>query len=775
MDATGSSYSTAGKAGEDDDKRFKKPQLPKGSVAAAAAAAGRHVGFGGGHGHTQSLSPGLGGGPPSRPTSSLSHRSTKSVHSQQRDRSVPPSPASEFPPSLIPSYAAWAGAHAQHGEYSGDGVDQQWIAVEQRELLEDRIEAEEARRRVAQDAAAAARRHERRGAHTAGAKSIHFEEPQRADADERTPLVTPEVRVERYTDDARAAEEGDQEEEDAATSASDSDSDSDPMRDPLKWAAIREGSIARRSRWRKPAVSWLLPLVVSMALSLGMGVAPKQELYINLACLAHPPRTSSSSVGGGGGAGEMTMMEMTRRVWNAQPGDMERARLAEQAWEDAEKAHSQWRDLAPPPSTSLPENVTITPNPIHLPPLTPADKWMLDVQRRMAAEAERKRRLSQAPPGGNATHSQPPMPTSTSSPTGRVPHGPVGGLPPTDGDSEQPIPDRRPPARHNDEPDARPGEIDPRICKRDPKTIAAAAKLSMTMTLCMGILSAITTGFWGATSDRLGRTVVMYIALCGLVANDGVLLLTATYPDKVPGGYRFLVVGPIIEGLLGGFSTITATYHAYISDVTPDGSRAKIFSRMGGIMMAGFSVGPVLGSGIIKLTDNILSVFYVSASLNTLFVFFVALVLPESLSSEARAALHKMALAKRLKARQTEQAEIDWEREDRVEPGEVKTWGDAVRARLRRLRGSVNRTRRRAFGFLSPLAMFLPKDREVPDGRGGYKIKRDFNMTLLVAAGFCGYMLMGMYQLKGQFVIYSYGWTSVEVSFGNQWAFQRGS
>lgn len=37
------------------------------------------------------------------------------------------------------------------------------------------------------------------------------------------------------------------------------------------------------------------------------------------------------------------------------------------------------------------------------------------------------------------------------------------------------------------------------------------------MTLCMGILSALTTGFWGAVSDRLGRTKVMSVAILGLV------------------------------------------------------------------------------------------------------------------------------------------------------------------------------------------------------------------------------------------------------------------
>lgn len=72
----------------------------------------------------------------------------------------------------------------------------------------------------------------------------------------------------------------------------------------------------------------------------------------------------------------------------------------------------------------------------------------------------------------------------------------------------------------------------------------------------------------------------------------------------VPGGYRALLVGPTIDGLLGGYSTMSATVHAYISDVTSDGSRATLFARLGGIMMLGFACGPVLGSLLINATGN---------------------------------------------------------------------------------------------------------------------------------------------------------------------------
>ena len=62
--------------------------------------------------------------------------------------------------------------------------------------------------------------------------------------------------------------------------------------------------------------------------------------------------------------------------------------------------------------------------------------------------------------------------------------------------------------------------------------------------------------------------------------SDIILILVATFPHKVPGGYRFLIIGPVIDGLLGGMSTIQATNNAYLSDSTPDGSRAKMFSRL---------------------------------------------------------------------------------------------------------------------------------------------------------------------------------------------------
>lgn len=142
------------------------------------------------------------------------------------------------------------------------------------------------------------------------------------------------------------------------------------------------------------------------------------------------------------------------------------------------------------------------------------------------------------------------------------------------------------------------------------------------MTLAMGVLSALTTGYWGSLSDRVGRTKITAVVETGLMLkyvlwsfqtflfiadlylSEMCFILVATFPYLAPGGYRALLIGPTIDGLLGGFSTISATIHAYLSDVTPDGSRATVFARLGGIMMTGFACGPVLGSFVIRWTDN---------------------------------------------------------------------------------------------------------------------------------------------------------------------------
>lgn len=65
------------------------------------------------------------------------------------------------------------------------------------------------------------------------------------------------------------------------------------------------------------------------------------------------------------------------------------------------------------------------------------------------------------------------------------------------------------------------GEPDPRIipskrCLQDPAVQSGAARLQTIMTFTMGVLSALTTGWWGHFGELHGRTRVLAAATMGL-------------------------------------------------------------------------------------------------------------------------------------------------------------------------------------------------------------------------------------------------------------------
>lgn len=61
-----------------------------------------------------------------------------------------------------------------------------------------------------------------------------------------------------------------------------------------------------------------------------------------------------------------------------------------------------------------------------------------------------------------------------------------------------------------------PRQIPSSRCIEDPAVQAGAARLQMIMTTTMGLLTALTTGWWGHFGERHGRTTVLAIATFGL-------------------------------------------------------------------------------------------------------------------------------------------------------------------------------------------------------------------------------------------------------------------
>lgn len=243
-------------------------------------------------------------------------------------------------------------------------------------------------------------------------------------------------------------------------------------------------------------------------------------------------------------------------------------------------------------------------------------------------------------------------------------------------------------------------------------------------------------------SDRHGRTRVMGISIIGLLLTDFNFIITTLNIKRIPGGYWFLVVGPLIEGSLGGQSTacflllLTQTLLRYdqrcrsnarlrgryydgrkpvglLARLRPHPLthstffRSRMFSLSLGLLFTGMALGPTLGGLLIRFTGKTLSVFYVATALHFIYACLVWLIIPESLTATQ---MHKSAV------------KYDGELRETAHDREINP-AVGLLVRIKRL-----------FAFLSPLTVFMPEI--VENGANPLKKKkRDWNLTL-IAAGY---------------------------------------
>ena len=70
---------------------------------------------------------------------------------------------------------------------------------------------------------------------------------------------------------------------------------------------------------------------------------------------------------------------------------------------------------------------------------------------------------------------------------------------------------------HGDDENDDPRRIPTPQCMADPAVQAGAARIQTIMTTTMGLLSALTSGYWGHFSERHGRTRVLALSTLGLL------------------------------------------------------------------------------------------------------------------------------------------------------------------------------------------------------------------------------------------------------------------
>ena len=257
---------------------------------------------------------------------------------------------------------------------------------------------------------------------------------------------------------------------------------------------------------------------------------------------------------------------------------------------------------------------------------------------------------------------------------------------------------------------------------RIPQVQARVARFTLYMSLIAGILSAIISPKLGVLSDRYGRKPIIIFTTIGFLVTETVTIFIGTYPDML--SINWFLAAAAIEGLSGSFIATLAICHSYATDCTPPHGRHVAFGRFHGCLFTGIALGPVLASYIIKWTGSVLSVFYAAIAALLIFVSFLSLCIPESLSKDRQQMIRD---------------KLDLERS---EDEDTSDW----KSRIRQL------------NLIDPLKILLPK------GPGtNNQLRR--NLVLLALIDFCCFgVAMGSMTVVIIYSNYQFGWNSVESS-----------
>ncbi|KIO10641.1 hypothetical protein M404DRAFT_995132 [Pisolithus tinctorius Marx 270] len=219
--------------------------------------------------------------------------------------------------------------------------------------------------------------------------------------------------------------------------------------------------------------------------------------------------------------------------------------------------------------------------------------------------------------------------------------------------------------------------------------------------------------------------------MAGLILTDLTFILTANFVDHLPGGYWFLLIAFIAEGLLGSMPTGMAAYQAYIADTSDSSSRSVLYAFGMGLLSFGFAVGPLVGGFVIHLTGTTLSVFILATALHFFYLFFIISILPESLT---------VASARTSRSRY-----------------KVEKQRNASVPVLARVSNSVAR-------FLGVLAILLPRD-PVNDENPLEKPRKDRSLLFLAICYGMTANFLALMPFVFQYVTSTFGWTSEATNY----------
>jgi MFS family permease len=167
---------------------------------------------------------------------------------------------------------------------------------------------------------------------------------------------------------------------------------------------------------------------------------------------------------------------------------------------------------------------------------------------------------------------------------------------------------------------------------RDPEIQSLVAKFNLYSNLLSGLFAAIVAPQMGALSDRYGRKKVMLLGSLGGFVGEIVTIIVGTHPETV--SVYWILLGSLLDGLCGSFTTGMALAFAYATDCTAPEHRNKAFGYFHGTLFIGVGLGPMLSGFLMKAAGTIMVAFYLALGCHLYFILFLTLAVPESLSKE---------------------------------------------------------------------------------------------------------------------------------------------